>query len=548
MIQKFSLRLARLSLTIALVGMGTLFISPSAHAAEHVYTIGTTQLPADILPLKQYSGQTNILRNLLFPPILKVQTDGRVRCVLCKDVPIVESRKGESGTYIISMELKKDLRWGDGSEITAEDVKFTLETMAKSSYPPGHHPILPIKRIEFDKEQKRKITLILKHRRSDAFQLFAISLLPSRREKEVATLIADPAKALDVLKQPDFAYGPYRIAHTTDKTWQLVSNEKSDWEQKPDQPVDLRFFNDLNELREAMKSSAIDQSDEMSWTSFETVKSLWPDLNSKYAVSGTPSSDLKVLLINLHSPLLVNPQLRQALYYALNRDELNKAGYQGLAELGTGLLSEGFAKRLELKRPVGFDKKLANQILDLSGWAKGADGIRSYEGQSFVVKLSCPAGRLNESWLATVKSDLLSLGIKLEVDHPDGSDYMKKVVSERRFKDLACATWSLPPLSIPNNIFHSLAIPNRENSYFGANYSAWDQHVVDRLLDNMLRETNLHHFTRQFGRLEKQFLSDLPGLPLVFEPKVTLTLKTPVLMPSEELSRVLQNPTAPKKL
>lgn len=462
---------------------------------------------------------------------------------------MVESRKGsESGTYVISLELKKDLRWGDGSPITAEDVKFSLETMAKSAYPQGEHPILPIKRIEIDREQIRKLTLVLTHRRSDAFQLFAISLLPVRRAKDLEAAQAQAGKALELLKQADFAYGPYRIASANAQSWELVSNEKTEWDLKPDQAINLHFFPNLEALREAMKTGSIDQSDELNWSTFESLKGQWPDLSSKYSVSGTPGSELKVLLVNLHSPLLVNPQLRQALYFTFNRQELNKVGYQGLAEIGTGVLSEPFANRLELKRPANYNPKLAKQILDQSGWAKAADGIRASEGQNFVVKLSCPIGKLNESWLASIKTELNALGVRLEIDHPDASDFMKKIVSERRFKDLACATWTLPPLSIPNNLFHSLAIPNRENNYFGANYSAWDQHVVDKLLDNMLRETDLHHFTKQFGRLEQQFLSDLPAIPLLFEPRITLTLKTPLSEPSEELSRVLQNPIVTKKL
>lgn len=538
----------KISRAIRLAFLAVLGFSSGTYAADRPYTIGTLQNPIDVFPLKQYSGQNNIVRNLLFPPILYVQNDGRVRCVLCKELPSVETRKGESGVYVVTLELKKDLKWGDGTAITAEDVKFTLENMAKTVYPAGEHPILPIRRIEFDKEQKRKITLVLRHRRSDAFQLFAISLLPAKRAKDLEGVVTQPAKAYELFQDPGFSYGPYRISKLNPQTWELVSNEKTEWDQKPDQPIDLKFYPKLENLREALKTSSIDQTEELSWTNFESLKAQWAELDSKYDATGVPSDDLQVFLLNLHSPVLVNPQLRQAFYYSVNRAELNALKYQNMAEIGSGILSENFAKRLEMKRPEAYNPKLATQILDQSGWVKNAEGIRSSEGQHFIVSLVCPAGRLNEKWLASLKSELSGHGIKLEVEHPEAADFMKKVVSERRFKDLACASWTLPPLSIPNNIFHSLAIPNRENNYFGANYSAWDQHVVDKLLDNMLRETELHHFTRQFARLEKQFLSDLPAIPLVYEPKVTLKLKAPLNQPSEELSRVLQPATAPKKL
>lgn len=515
----------------------------SSEESTRSFTLGTLLRADEILPYKQYSGTASTLRNLLFPPVLYVGRDGRVRCVLCKDVPTVELRKGEGGTFIISMELKKDLKWGDGKEITAKDVKFTLEQMAKGSYPSGAHPILPIRRIELDKDQEKKITLVLRHRRSDAFQLFAISLLPAHRAKELEGTWSKPSRSIELIKDRSFAYGSYRVNEANDSQWTLVPNDKTEWSQKPDQTLSVKFFPTREDLIAAMKAGTLDQTDELPWEDFIAVRGLWPELSGSFEKTAMPSDTMQVLLLNLHSPLLVNPQLRQALFAAINRKALNKLQYDGLAIEGNGLLSETFAERLERPRTESFNLKTASQILDQSGWLRGEGGLRTSEGQKFVLSLSCPKERLNPSWIATLTSDLQKIGIKLEVDHPENADYMKKIVSERRFKDMACVSWTLPQLSIPNNLFHSLAIPSRENHHFGSNYSAWDAHVVDRLLDNMLREIELHQFVRQFGRLDKQFMSDLPGIPLVYEPKVTLIKKSQSIKPSEELSRVLKEPT-----
>jgi peptide/nickel transport system substrate-binding protein len=541
MLKRCLILLFRLSIFFA-PGLTTL----NAQGSDRPFTIGTLQSADKVLAYKQYSGESSTIRNLLFPPILSVGADGRIRCTLCKEVPTVEVRKGENPTFVISMELKKDLKWGDGTSISAADVKFTLEQMAKAIYPAGEHPILPIRRIELDKDQRRKITLVLRHRRSDAFQLFAISLLPAHRAKELEGLSARPIDSLKLVTDPAFTYGSYRVESATESAFQLAVNDKTEWEQKPDQPLLIRFFKTKDDLLAALKASAIDQSDELSWDEYEAMASRWPDMAKIYANAGRASSTMQVMLLNLHSPLLVNPQLRQALFYAIDRDALNKIQFQGLATAGNGLITDGFAARLDRVRQPPFNLKQAAQILDQSGWIKGPDGLRASEGQKFVLSLSCPKERLDERWLGVLSADLLRLGIKLEVDHPDSADYMKRIVAERRFKDVACVNWTLPQLSIPNNLFHSLAIPTRENNHFGANFSAWDAHVVDKLLDNMLRETDLNHFIRQFGRLDKQFMSDLPGIPLVYEPVVTLTIKAQTVKPSEELSRILQTPTQTK--
>lgn len=515
------------------------FMAPKALLADDKnYILATLQTPDSVLPFQQYSGPTSALKSLLFPPILAGQPDGRVRCILCKDVPELESKRRKESKkteHTISLELKKDLQWADGRDITAADVKFSLEMMAKADYPRGQGPILPIERIILDKDDKRKLTLVLRHRRADAFQLFAISLVPEHRRQQLEAVWSDPIKARELLKTVDFSYGPLKIESRSDQKWILTSNTKTSWERQSDRPIELRFYPDVKSFADALKSDEIDQTDELEWKVYRQVLVEAPELQGKYASTSTPSSRMNVLLINMHSPLLVNPQLRQALHYAIDRKRINTTDYAGLGEEAEGIITHEFAERLDEKRSPGYQPKMAMQLLEKAGWGKFDGKYRVAEGQKLSLTLVCPAGRSQGAWVDVIRENLASLGIQLNVETPSEEDFMKKILSHRRFRDLACVTWDLPPLSVPNNIFHSLAIPTIDNDFMGLNFSAWDQAVVNRLLDSMLRQSDLAHFAKQFGRLDKIFLNELPAISLVYIPKVTLTRKQNVVEDASEL-------------
>ncbi|RYZ58727.1 MAG: hypothetical protein EOP07_06075, partial [Proteobacteria bacterium] len=49
--------------------LSSMLLANAADAADKPYVLGTLRNPADVLPLKQYSGKTNVLRGLIFPPV-----------------------------------------------------------------------------------------------------------------------------------------------------------------------------------------------------------------------------------------------------------------------------------------------------------------------------------------------------------------------------------------------------------------------------------------------------------------------------------------------
>ncbi len=493
------------------------------------FTIGTLEDPYHIYPLFQLAGDATSLRQLTNPPILSVRNDGRIVCILCKDIPEFETRREEEGAEaisVISLELKKKLTWADGTPITPLDVKFTLEAMAKADYDKGTSPMLPIRRIELDPDQKNKLRLVLTHRRTDAYQLFAISLLPAHKADLIQRLQKEPHDAAwwQKLQDPGLYYGAYVVKSASAERWQLVSNKEGSWEDAPTQDIEIRTFNGLPALAKAMQASELDQTaeGELTWLKYLELRSLVPSLDQKFSLQSRPGNTLELVLLNLRSPLLVNPQLRQILQHAIQRETLTSKILGGHGSPAFSFLHPLQLEKLGEKTRDPYQPQRVAQLLEQTGAKRSADGVLTIDGQKISLVLSCSDVRLKSGLYQPLVDDLKKIGVEVRVDSIPEDEYIRQTLAHRRFKDMACMRWQLPALTPPMNLMHSLAIPNAENNYFGLNFSGWDQGIVDRILESLQKDAEISQVQRLLSRLDKQFMSELPGLPLVYLPDLWL--------------------------
>ncbi len=507
-------------------------LASSAISFGNTFVIGTLHDPLSIYPLHQLSGDSPAVRQLINPPLLTVRNDGRIICILCKDIPEFETRKDDErseSTFIVALELKKKLKWGDGTTITPQDVKYTLETMAKADYGKGREPNLPIRRIEIDKQNKNKLRLVLTHRRSDAFQLFAISLLPAHKAELIEKLQKDPKDTSwwKHLQDPGLYYGAYVVKSASAERWQLTSNREGSWEEAPKQDLELRTFNSLPALAKSLQAGELDQTaeGELNWQQWAELSILAPELAQKFSIQSRPSNVLELAVLNMRSPLLVNPQLRQILHHAIQRRSLAEKTMQGLASPAFAFLHPSQLERLGEKIADPFQTLRVSQLLEQTGAKKSSDGLLTLEGQKISLVFSCSESRFKSGIYQPIFDDLKKIGIEVKLDLHNEEEYIRQTLPHRRFRDIACMRWHLPALTPPLNLMHSLAIPNSENNYSGSNFGGWDQSVVDRILENMQKDAELHQLLRLQSRLDKQFMSELPGLPLVYLPEIWLNRK-----------------------
>src|SRR5260221_98774 len=138
--------------------------------------------------------------------------------------------------------------------------------------------------------------------------------------------------------------------------------------------------------------------------------------------TGTNSYSWEAIWINFNNKILGgNPEVRQAMSMAVDQQTLIQVARRGYASARCQdhppVQVPGYSASLASPK---FDLAAANALLDSKGWVKGADGVRSKNGQRLEFQYSTTAGNLWRSDDQLInQANFLKIGIKLDImDYP----------------------------------------------------------------------------------------------------------------------------------
>jgi peptide/nickel transport system substrate-binding protein len=219
----------------------------------------------------------------------------------------------------------------------------------------------------------------------------------------------------------------------------------------------------------------------------------------------------------LEQPALLDPRIRAALYYAMDREAINEAVYGGEALQGEFLLAPlselgRAADRALVKRP--FDPRRSEQVMAEVGYAWGADG--TYESPT--------AGRLEFQIQTQSASDNdAEIAILANSWQRAGFAATQRLMSgpAARQPD-ALATF--PGMLINSTSasigliddFRSTSIPSRENRWNGSNRGGWDNPRYTALAAQFAVTLDPTQRLDLIGQIARTFSAELPALTLSY--------------------------------
>jgi peptide/nickel transport system substrate-binding protein len=129
-----------------------------------------------------------------------------------------------------------------------------------------------------------------------------------------------------------------------------------------------------------------------------------------------------------------DPAVRQAIYYAIDRDQANSLAFEDTAsEISPSLAlttsqSDLISSALEEPiAPSGADTKKSDGLLTGAGWAKGADGIYAKDGEKLSLTAEVVTGWTDYiTALDTMKQQLKTAGIDLTVAQSSWNEWTDK--------------------------------------------------------------------------------------------------------------------------
>jgi peptide/nickel transport system substrate-binding protein len=456
-------------------------------------TLGAEQFPECVNPITQCANSSWMhwaVDSHVLPRLMELDPEGNfVPSPLLAGEPVLAGEGvDESGDpFTVTYQINPDAVWDDGTPITCADVEFTWQAKMNTT---GVVSQVGYELMESvapgDEEGSCVVTFTEPF--ADWWDMFG----GGSDYVLKADAFAGPDIADDMNNEIPFSGGPFILeSFDPQGTAVLVRNENY-WDEERVPLVDsvtmqLQADTDteLNALLAGEVAAiypqpapgiadtlATGESTEFQFGAGTTYEGLW----------FTHAS-----LLNPETPL-ADPAVREALLFAVNRDEilaevitpsfpeteiLNCGGW--VPTVGDWCDNTDFAD-------ISFDPEQVDAILTEAGWAKGADGIYAKDGQPLAMTWQTVAGNARrEAIQALVIPQLQEMGIQLTADNSD-PDTLFQVRLPNLDTEIALYAQVASPDPSVTSIFACENIPSEANEFSGQNNTAWCNEEATELM------------------------------------------------------------------
>ena len=248
---------------------------------------------------------------LIYESLVNITADGKAEPCLAK-----EWETADNLSYVIK--LKTGIKWSDGSYFSSNDVKFTIDKLLQEGKDSTYtDSVKYLKELVIIDNTTLKIILSEKVPFYEYYLTFPI--LSSSYYGE------DDFWNTDKNEAPTTT-GRFKISETPGNTIILTKNPYW-WNKEKDnsiiEKITINFYSSVAELYNAFKLGSIDL--------ISTINKDYKNYIGKigYNVTETEGRDFAFIALNTESELLSDVDLRKAIRYAINKDEIVSNIYGG---------------------------------------------------------------------------------------------------------------------------------------------------------------------------------------------------------------------------
>ena len=428
----------------------------------------------------------NFVLRYLYDPVYDYNVAGDMIPVLASSLPEV------SDDHLrVTVRLRDDIHWQDGTPITAHDLKFSLDKIREPGIPALN------KEAFFEKLDRLEVvddhTVVFVWKEPFAPCLFAISQLwpIPKHVYGQGDFLTHPANRKPV------GSGPFKFDEW--RSGQYISIVRNDNYHGQKAYLDRIIFKIVEDDAVALNMIKIGELDEMRATQTQWEKQMVdPDFVARFNKYSYYFPQYNYVAWNCRTPWFSDRRVRRAMTMLFDRESINTKIYSGYARLVSGpfyINSWAYDKTV---KPWPFDPEAAKALLDEAGWTDSdGDGIRDKDGRKFEFELmiahgSNPAAQFSQ----LMQEECGKAGIRVNIRQTEGSTFFDRI--EKMDYHAATLGWRLDLDPDVYDTFHSSMTPPN-----GLNYGSYSNARVDSLLeagrvefDQARRETIYHEVHR----------------------------------------------------
>lgn len=401
----------------------------------------------------------------------------------------------------ITFTLRDGVKFSNGYEMTGEDVAFSIRLCSDQSY---------YTMVDFDGIEADGNTVHVPLLKKDANALYNIgATIPIYSEKYYEEL-NDEA---EFFSTSAVGTGPYKIVEWVGGDYlDLEANESYFAGAPVIKNLRIRFITDASVAYMELQNGGVDIVQQPNWTDVESVLS-----GSESGITCWEESSAYMLQLGMNcSGALSDLKLRQAVVYAINKEELAAGAFLGSGENSYCLVSESLPGTIDYADswPYGYDPEKAKELLAEAGYEPGELTLTCIVGAG---------GGPRTDAAQMIGGYLEAIGITLEIKEVDIATYASTITDQPE-------TWDFWLRNFGSGIGNAPSA----HDYFGQNVSMNcfidKQDSSEEMLElaSAMGET-MDDAEREevFAELQEYFLNDcLYTCPLVQQKTYTLVNST----------------------
>jgi len=444
-------------------------------AAEGGPAYGDTLVEASIgdisglIPNITSDSASHEIGNLVYSNLIRTDKNLRLEGELAEGWDISKDE------MTITFHLRQGVKWHDGVEVTADDVDFTYRYMIDPKTPTAYaESFRQIRRAEVVDRYTYRVTYEKPY--SPALLSWGIWILPRH-------ILEGPWKAgvdLRTTRQNrhPIGCGPYLF-----REWK--TGEKVVLEANPDyfegrpyiKRVVYRIIPDPSTIFLELKAQNIDMAGltpihyrrQTDYPAFRKAFNKYQYLSNSFAYLG----------FNLLDPRFQNKRVRQAMAYAINKQEIIEGVLLGLGQPAVGPYKPGTWWYKADVKTYPFDPERAKALLAEAGWTDtNSEGILAKNGKPFSFTIRTNQGNaVRKDTAEIIQRRLRAVGIDAQIHIVEWAAFINTFIRKRDFEAIILG-WGLGLDPDQYDIWHSSKTGSDE-----LNHISYKNPKVDALLE-----------------------------------------------------------------
>lgn len=398
----------------------------TAASGEKIINVGVTNTLGSLNPLLLNGGEINkYATGLMFLPLMELDADLNFEGMLADSITTEDNKN-----FIVHID--DAATWSDGTPVTADDVVYTALRLASpvigntammyyvfegvgddGFVEEGAESIDGIqkvddKTVQFTTKEEMPITTF-----ENSYARYLLTLpkhvIEQYSEEELSTA--------DWFNHPDVVSGPFIVTDFDVDHYISYEANKDYWKGAPKiDKLNIKIV-DGSQLYAGLQSGEIDITQQtmsdIPQEDYESVEAL----DNVDVVYGSPVTNQSVFIQTKNVP---DVKVRQAMLYAIDRQQILEELLNGHGEIVDGFLSSASPFYDDSLTPVSYDPEKAKALLEEAGW-DGSQTIRFYvnSGDSTFVNAA-----------SIIAAEWAAVGIKAEIQTVDFATLMSVAGTE----------------------------------------------------------------------------------------------------------------------